>query len=279
MATADKAANARFFDGIAARYDAHRPTYPDALIDRGLEIGELQPGDPVLEIGPGTGHLTVALVARGLEVTAVEPGANLIEIAQAKTPEVTFLHTALERARLPAAHFSAVFAASSIHWPDPDVSWRLIADTLIPGGTLELISYFGLATPEDDQAAQLSILKELAPEMYANLPQPPTRDELLVNIERDRHNISLAWQPYTRNDIAREYAADLFDDVQLDLIVEEIHQTAAETIDVLSTMSFARLPETGRAEIAARFAALERELGRPLRTARACLLMTARRRG
>jgi SAM-dependent methyltransferase len=181
MASPDKAANARFFDGIARRYDAYRPTYPDALIDRACEIAGRRPGDRVLEIGPGTGHLTVALDARGLAVTAVEPGLNLIEIAQAKTPAVDFLHTTLERAELPAGYFRAVFAASSIHWPDPVVSWRLVANALAPGGTLALVSFLGLATPEDDQAAQLSILKEVAPEMYANFPQLPTREELFVN--------------------------------------------------------------------------------------------------
>jgi SAM-dependent methyltransferase len=279
MATPATAADGGYFDGIAARYDAHRSTYPDALIDRGCEIAGLQRGDPILEIGPGTGHLTIALDGRGLAVTAVEPGAHLIEIARAKTPNVNFLHTTLEQAELPAAHFGAVFAASAIHWPDPDLSWRLIADTLIPGGTLELISFFGLRVPDDDQAAQLSILKDVAPEVYARFPQPPTREELSANVERHRQNISLAWQPYTLNDIAREYAAELFDAAELNLVVEDLHQTAAETIDVLSTMSFGRLPETRQTEIAVRFAALEQDLGRPLHTTRACLLMTARRRG
>lgn len=36
MVTAGKAADARFFDGIAGRYDAHRPTYPDAFDRPGL---------------------------------------------------------------------------------------------------------------------------------------------------------------------------------------------------------------------------------------------------
>jgi SAM-dependent methyltransferase len=279
MASSDKAANARFFDGIAGRYDAYRPTYPAALIDRGCEIAGLRPGDPVLEIGPGTGHLTIALDARGLVVTAVEPGSNLIAIAQAKTPAVNFLHTTLERAKLRAGYFRAVFAASSIHWPDPEVSWRLVADALVPGGTLALVSFLGLATPEDDQAAQLSILKEVAPEMFASFPRLPTQEELFVNAERHRDNISEAWQPYTLKDIARTYVADLFDDVQLDVVVDELHQTATQTVDVLGTMSFARLSEDHQTEIAERLAALEQKLGRPLRTTRACLLMTARRHG
>jgi signal transduction histidine kinase/ketosteroid isomerase-like protein len=37
--------------------------------------------------------------------------------------------------------------ASAIHGIDPDVSWRTTADALVDGGTLALVSYFGLQEP------------------------------------------------------------------------------------------------------------------------------------
>ena len=45
---------------------------------------------------------------------------------------------------LPGERYQAVFSASAIHWVDPDLSWRTIADVLAAGGTLALIQYFGL---------------------------------------------------------------------------------------------------------------------------------------
>ena len=69
------------FDEVADEYDRTRPMYPDALVDRACEVAGLGYGDPVLEIGCGTGQLTRSLIARGLRVTAVEPGGNLIRLA------------------------------------------------------------------------------------------------------------------------------------------------------------------------------------------------------
>jgi SAM-dependent methyltransferase len=128
------------FNEVAEEYDRHRPAYPDALIDQACEVGGLGPGATVLEIGCGTGQLTRSLLARGLQVTAIEPGERLIARARDQ------LGNAGE-VSLPHAHYSAAFSASAIHWVDPDVSWRTTADALVDGGTLALVSYFGLQEP------------------------------------------------------------------------------------------------------------------------------------
>ncbi len=88
------------FDTIAEEYDHHRPRYPDELIDRACEAGQLNAGDLVLEIGCGTGQLTRGLVARGLDVTAVEPGRNLISLAERIGPGVGFVNRRFEDAEL-----------------------------------------------------------------------------------------------------------------------------------------------------------------------------------
>jgi hypothetical protein len=61
--------------------------------------------------------------------------------------DVQFVNARLEDASLPRAQYSAVFSASAIHWIDPDVSWRKAADALVDGGSLALVSYFGLDDP------------------------------------------------------------------------------------------------------------------------------------
>src|SRR5262249_16787138 len=52
------------FDRIAERYDATRVGYPDALVDAMLATAGVGPGDPVLEVGCGTGQLTRQLAER-----------------------------------------------------------------------------------------------------------------------------------------------------------------------------------------------------------------------
>src|ERR1700728_2919716 len=160
----------KVFNEVAVEYDRNRPAYPDALVDEACEVAGIGDGDRVLEIGCGTGQLTRGLLARGLRVTALEPGDRLIRIAEenlAGASDVELVHARLEDMQLPRESYAAVFSASAIHWVDPDLSWRKIADALAPGGTLALIQYFGLREQRsaDDQEALLSALRRHAPEI------------------------------------------------------------------------------------------------------------------
>ncbi|HEY4453631.1 MAG TPA: rRNA adenine N-6-methyltransferase family protein, partial [Pseudonocardiaceae bacterium] len=69
------------FDDVADLYDRIRPGYPAEII---AALG-IQAGTRILEIGCGTGQLTVPLVELGADVTAVELGPHLAAIAAAKT--------------------------------------------------------------------------------------------------------------------------------------------------------------------------------------------------
>ncbi len=47
------------------------------IVRKSLELGDVGPGDTVVEIGPGLGTLTAALLAAGAEVWAIEKDRNL----------------------------------------------------------------------------------------------------------------------------------------------------------------------------------------------------------
>src|SRR5262245_23426530 len=70
------------FDAVAAEYDRVRPDYPAELVDAACTAARLDSGSRVLEVGSGTGKLTVALARRGFRVDAVDPGPQLVEIAR-----------------------------------------------------------------------------------------------------------------------------------------------------------------------------------------------------
>jgi protein-L-isoaspartate O-methyltransferase len=72
----------RTFDDDAELYDRARPGYPDALVDDLVALTGLQPGDRVIEIGSGTGQLTVPLARRSLRITGLELGPGLATIAR-----------------------------------------------------------------------------------------------------------------------------------------------------------------------------------------------------
>ena len=271
------------FNEVAEEYDRYRPTYPDALIDQACEVGGLGPGATVLEIGCGTGQLTRNLLARGLRVLAIEPGERLIARARDQLGNargVEFVNRRLEEASLPHAYYSAVFSASAIHWVDPDVSWRKIADALINGGTLALVSYFGLEEPRSagDQQALRAAMARVAPELGADWPTYRDLDGTLGGVDERRGNVSDVWAWLGGYELARGYAADLFDDTQVAAVPTLLEHTADALNALLGTMSFwARLSPRQRDALCAENHALHERLGRPIRSSTVACLVTARR--
>ena len=271
------------FNDVAEEYDRHRPAYPDALIDQACEVGGLGPGATVLEIGCGTGQLTRSLLARGLRVTAVEPGERLIARARdqlGNAGEVEFVNRRLEEASLPHAHYSAAFSASAIHWVDPDVSWRKAADALVDGGTLALVSYFGLqeARSAGDQQALRAAMARVAPGLAAGWPTYRDLDGTLAGVDKRCGNVSEVWAWLGGYELARGYAADLFDDTQVAAVPTLLEHTADALNALLGTMSFwARLSPRQRDALCAENHALHQRIGRPVRSSTVSCLVTARR--
>ena len=253
----------KVFNEVAVEYDRNRPAYPDALVDQACEVARIGDGDRVLEVGCGTGQLTRSLLARGLRVTALEPGEQLIASRRGE-PERRGRCGARPRAArghaLPRERYAAVFSASAIHWVDPDVGWRKIADALAPNGTLALIQYFGLKEQRsvDDQEALLSVMRRHAREIAATWPAYRDLDSTIAGVRERRGNIADAWSWLGSHDIGRDYAADLFEDLQLATVPTLVEHTADELNALLATMSlWARLSPDQRD------AARKRESGSP----------------
>ncbi len=272
----------RVFDEVAVEYDRSRPGYPRELIEEACALAGLGRGDRVLEVGCGSGQLTRDLLTAGLDVVAVEPGAQLLSLAAGNLEgagEATFVNAQFEDAQLPSGHFRAVFAASSFHWIDPEVSWAKVAEVLAPGGTLALMQHCGLEEQRslDDQEALLSTLARVAPEIVAGWPAYRDLPSLIEGVEQRRENISEVWAWVGSHDLARPEAGRLFEDVQIAAVPSLVAQTAQELNSLFRTISaYSRLSPGQRQEIESEFFALHERLGRPIRSSTVCVLVTAR---
>ena len=274
----------KVFDEVAAEYDRNRPAYPDELVDQACEIARVSRGDPVLEIGCGTGQLTRGLVARGLRVTALEPGKNLIALAERNLgadAAVEFVTARFEDTSFRSARFRAVFSASALHWVDPKVGWRKIADVLAPGGTLALISYFGLEEQRSkaDQDALLAAVRRVAPDIAAEWPVYRDLDAMLAGVRERRDNVSAVWAWLgSYGDMAQDHAGDLFSDVQAVVLPKLLEHTAAEINAIIGTISlYSRLSPDQRLTLERENEALYQRLGRRIRSSTVATLITARR--
>jgi len=131
------------FDEAADDYDAFRLPYPPEVVEAVVSAGRLGETSRVLEIGCGTGQLSVDLARRGCDLLALEMGSHLADHARrhlAPFPAARVEIGAFETWPLPDRRFDAVVAASSFHWLEPALRWTKAASALRPGGALVVVS-------------------------------------------------------------------------------------------------------------------------------------------
>jgi SAM-dependent methyltransferase len=121
------------FDTVVDEYVHGRPDMPlEAVLDATREL-ELPSGGRVLEIGAGTGALTVSLVAAGFDVVALEPGPALRAHTAKRVPEAQLVGLTFEDYE-PEERFAGVFSSNAFHWVDPAIGYAKaasIADALV----------------------------------------------------------------------------------------------------------------------------------------------------
>jgi SAM-dependent methyltransferase len=169
------------FNEVAALYERARPAYPQAVIDDLFALTGAQADDRVLEIGCGTGQMTVPLAARGLRITALDPGADLAAIARIKLaayPEAEVVERRFEDYDLPHEQFDLVVSATAFHWVDPEIRVTKAAAALRPGGHLAIIqTHWGLGTDRDTFGSRSqSCYERWDPEAEVGFMPPVTAD-------------------------------------------------------------------------------------------------------
>jgi SAM-dependent methyltransferase len=124
---------ANSFGSAAARYDAYRPGYPDALITDLLAPDTHR----VLDVGAGTGIVSRQLTDHGCTVLAVEPDERMATVARDKGIAVEI--ATFEDWEPAGRRFDLVTFAASFHWVDPTVALPKVATVLTSTGRLALL--------------------------------------------------------------------------------------------------------------------------------------------
>ena len=122
------------FSGAADAYARYRPSYPDALVDWVIADASLRPGDPVADVGCGTGLFTRRLAARGLDVVGIDPNEDMLAAARAAGGGPRYARGEAAATGLGDASVALVTVAQAFHWFAIDPALAEFRRVLRPAG-------------------------------------------------------------------------------------------------------------------------------------------------
>ncbi|MEU3980712.1 class I SAM-dependent methyltransferase [Streptomyces sp. NPDC026672] len=209
------------FDEAAELYERARPRYPGPLVADLVRVAGIGPGSRVLEIGPGTGKLTVDLARSGCRITGVELGPALADVARRRLrefPAARVVTADFDRWGPPPEPYDAVVCATAFHWLDPVHRVARAAGALRPGGHLALVTTLHVAGGTQE-------FFDLVQGCYERwMPGTPPGLRLPPEAQMATHTAELDDSPY-------------FTDVTVHRHAQEITYTADAYTDVLLTYS------------------------------------------
>lgn len=131
-----------WYSNVAVSYHKSRPHYPDQLLDQIIDLTQLSPNSPILEIGCGPGIATTKFAELGFVVSAIEPSKEASELAKQNCqnyPHVDIINTTFEEWTLEPEKFDAIFMTTSFHWLSPEIATQKSAAALKENGFVVLL--------------------------------------------------------------------------------------------------------------------------------------------
>jgi trans-aconitate methyltransferase len=99
-----------------------------------VDLLDPKPGERILDLGCGTGHLTAKIAATGARVVGLDHSAEMLAQARAAYPEQEFIQGDARDFGF-AEPFDAVYSNAVLHWVrPPEAVVRCVRDALRPRG-------------------------------------------------------------------------------------------------------------------------------------------------
>jgi ubiquinone/menaquinone biosynthesis C-methylase UbiE len=144
----------RLFRTAVPFYERYRLAYPPRLIARVAVLAGLKRGDPVLDLGTGTGMLAVPFAQAGMAVTAMDPEPEMLraaaEAASAAGVSLDLVQGSSFDMTPDMGPFRLVTMGRSFHWMDRAATLAMLDRIVTPDGAIALFHDAHPPVPEND---------------------------------------------------------------------------------------------------------------------------------
>lgn len=135
------------FEGAALYYGQYRPKYPLALFDLLIDKFDLNGKGRLLDLGCGTGLITIPLRHSFEEVIGLDPDAEMLQVAQEQAAEVgaeniSWVHDRAENLSPAVGQFRFVTIGRAFHWMEREFVINRIYDLLSDDGGVAIIKTY-----------------------------------------------------------------------------------------------------------------------------------------
>ncbi|MCW2117182.1 MULTISPECIES: class I SAM-dependent methyltransferase [Bradyrhizobium] len=132
------------FRGAARYYTRHRLGYPEDLFRSLLRVCRLADRSRAIDLGAGTGQISIPLAHSIADVLSVDPNDEMIEEGRRRAKEkglanIRFVVSRSEDLPEPAPLFHIATIASSFHWMERDRVLSKLCRMLEPDGCVAII--------------------------------------------------------------------------------------------------------------------------------------------
>ncbi len=226
------------FHDVADIYDQARPKYPEQLFTDLVHWIPITASSRILEIGCGTGIATQSLAAWGCPVAALDPGEEMVAVARRRLQHAHHVEfhvsTFEEYCSRAEGQFTAVIAATSYHWLDPDMRERAVWNLLHPSGAIAIFRHWGRVGGDVEfYTGVQEIYRSLAPELLEEAIRAAAGDPSAVSFG---HVVPLTDEAIAAHTDRLEHA-ELWKEMEYVTYPWEQVYTGEEYVNLLSTYS------------------------------------------
>ena len=153
-----------FQDAEVVRNYRYRQPYPTEVFQ--ILEGVLVAPRTVLDVGSGTGALTIGLARFAERVDAIDPSQAMLREARGMpggdSERIRWILGTAERAPLDPP-YGLVTAGASIHWMDPEVVMPRFRESLAPGGLLAVVNSESIYTQQEWRDEFIALIQAFSP--------------------------------------------------------------------------------------------------------------------